>query len=122
MVQQHLPLHPLIMKDPKRRNLVAKRIKSLGPGELAELGNWSDVENLGQGAQLDSIDLDEEEIFEPRKGFFECLATLYVTLLWPENIEFRETFGATLRGSINRGVKIAEIKIDTSSFTGEGHD
>lgn len=122
MVQQHLPLHPLIMTDVKRRNRVAKRIKSLAQEEIEGFGNWSDVESLGRGARLDSIDLDDEEIFEPKKGVFECLATLYVTLLWPEEIEFNETFGATFRGTINGQVAVDEVKIDTSAFTGEDQD
>jgi hypothetical protein len=122
MVQHTLPVHPLMMKNSKRRHRVARQIKSLVQDDLEAFGNWNDVEVLGQGARLESVDLDEEEIFETRRGVFECLATLYVSLIWPEELEFLETFAATIRGKLNGQVAIDEIKIDTTSFTGEGQE
>jgi hypothetical protein len=113
------PKHPLLMKKASQRNVVARRIRRLTEEDMRALGNWSDVEGVGQRASLNSIDLDDEEIFEPKKGEFECLATLYVTLSWPDSPEFEETFVATIRGTIADDVKIGSIQIDTSSLTGE---
>jgi hypothetical protein len=86
---------------------------------LLEIGNWADVEALGPPARLNSIDVDDDEIFEIAPERFECLATLYVTLV-SEDVRFEETLLATFHGSITeQTVRVESAKIDTEALVGE---
>jgi hypothetical protein len=111
--------HPLLMQDKQRRERVAKYVRELSQEQLRQFGNWKDVEELGSSAQLNSIDVDDEEVFETTPEKFECLATLYVTLT-AEQMFFEETLLATVRGSINEpAVGIESVQIDTKALSGE---
>jgi hypothetical protein len=120
VVVQAEPKHPLLMKSTQARELVARRIRELNEVQLRNVGNWTDLEMLGDAARLNSVDVDDEEIFQPSPQQFECLATLNVTLSGPNNNEFEETFSATVRGIVDeKSAKIERVQIDTDSFSGE---
>jgi hypothetical protein len=107
------------MSDKERRKRVATCVGSLDQRRLQEIGNWVDVEALGPPAQLNSIDIDDDEIFEIAPERFECLATLYVTLV-SEDVHFEETLLATFRGSItDQAVSVESAEIDAEALAGE---
>jgi hypothetical protein len=113
------PKHPLLMQEKQKRERVAQCVRDLDEGRLEKLGNWKDVVALGSSASLNSIDVDDDEIFEIAPGKFECLGTLYVTLR-SEDTQFEETLLATFRGSTNeKTVRIESVQIDTEVLAGE---
>lgn len=95
---------------------VADAVNALTQERLEELGAWAPLADLSSATELETIDANLDSIIFSDSAF-ELIADVNVTLNYPEDTSFSDSYGAVINGHmLGDRVSIERVTIDVSSF------
>lgn len=86
--------------------------------ELTEMDAWNDLDALSSNTRIEAVEVFEDEIRFSGEAF-QGPINVHVTLRYPENVTFTETFPGRFEGKWREGRPLIDkVAVDTSSFYG----
>lgn len=109
---------PLAPIDKAMLKPVLQKISKLNQKDLMQHGIWGDLADLSSRTRLTGIEAHPNGIYQIDPEKFEAVATVFLTLNFPKQKSFSNAFPAHIVGTMtpNGGIKIDDIKVDTSSL------
>jgi predicted pPIWI-associating nuclease len=115
----------LVSADLKRINdseLLQSILKAVDEYDLSSSPDWSDLDQLSNHTEFESLEANPDGIFEGPPGSFQAVGKVYVTLNYGDKHDtssISDSYPVQLAGTFNRqtrAVSIDHVAIDTSSF------
>jgi hypothetical protein len=107
------------IEDPE---LLQSIMAAVAEYDLSSSPDWSDLDQLSNHTEFESLEANPDGIFEGPPGSFQVVGNVYVTLNYGDKRDsssMSDSYPVQLTGTYNpqtKAVSIDDVSIDTSSF------